>query len=39
LLELREQRRRTLTLIDVSTDKRHDRVVEMNQQILANLDA
>jgi hypothetical protein len=36
LPELREQRRRTL--IDVSTDKGHDRVVEMNRQILANLD-
>jgi hypothetical protein len=38
LPELREQRRRTLTLIDVSKDKGHDRVVEMNQQVIANLD-
>lgn len=38
LPELREQRRRTLTLVDVSKDKGHDRVVEMNQQVLANLD-
>jgi hypothetical protein len=38
LPELREQRRRTLTLIDVSKDKGHDRVVEMNQQVLNNLD-
>jgi site-specific recombinase XerD len=38
LPELREQRRRTLTLIDVSKDKGHGRMVEMNQQVLANLD-
>ncbi|MCA1706042.1 MAG: site-specific integrase [Actinobacteria bacterium] len=38
LPELREQRRRTLTLIDVSKDKGHDRMVEMNQQVLDNLD-
>jgi hypothetical protein len=38
LPELREQRRRTLTLVDVSKDKGHDRVVEMNQQVLASLD-
>jgi site-specific recombinase XerD/ferredoxin len=38
LSELREQRRRTLTLIDVSRDKGQDRVVEMNQQVLTNLD-
>jgi len=38
LPELREQRHRTLTLIDVSTGKGHSRVVEMNQQVLANLD-
>lgn len=38
LPELREQRHRTLTLIDVSTSKGHSRVVEMNQQVLANLD-
>ena len=38
LPELREQRRRTLTLIDVSRDKGQDRVVEMNQQVLTNLD-
>ncbi len=34
LPELREQRHRTLTLIDVSTSKGHSRV---NQQVLANL--
>lgn len=38
LPELREQRRRTLTLVDVSKDKGHNRVVEMNQQVLDNLD-
>jgi hypothetical protein len=38
LPELRAQRQRTLTLIDVSTSKGHARVVEMNQQILTNLD-
>lgn len=38
LPELREQRRRTLTLIDVSKTKGHNRMVEMNQQVLANLD-
>jgi integrase len=38
LPELREQRHRTLTLLDVSTSKGHTRVVEMNQQVLANLD-
>jgi ferredoxin len=38
LPELREQRRRTLTLIDVSKDKGQARVVEMNQQVLDNLD-
>jgi hypothetical protein len=38
LPELREQRHRTLTLIDVSTSKGHTRVVEMNQQVLTNLD-
>jgi len=37
LPELREQRHRTLTLIDVSTSKGHSRVVEMNQQVLTNL--
>ncbi|WP_200824835.1 tyrosine-type recombinase/integrase [Nonomuraea solani] len=38
LPELREQHRRTLTLIDISTGKGQTRVVEMNQQVLANLD-
>jgi ferredoxin len=38
LPELREQRQRTLTLIDVSTSKGQARVVEMNQQVLTNLD-
>ncbi len=38
LPELHEQRRRTLTLIDVSKAKGHDRMIEMNQQVLANLD-
>ena len=38
LPELHDQRHRTLTLIDISTSKGHTRVVEMNQQILANLD-
>jgi site-specific recombinase XerD len=38
LPELREQRGRTLTLIDVSKDRGHGRVVEMNQQVLDNLD-
>ena len=38
LPELREHRHRTLTLIDVSKDKGQDRVVEMNQQVLTNLD-
>jgi len=38
LPELREQRHRTLTLIDVSQGKGQARVVEMNQQVLANLD-
>jgi ferredoxin len=38
LPELREQRHRTLTLIDASTSKGHTRVVEMNQQVLTNLD-
>ena len=35
---LREQRHRTLTLIEVSTGKGQTRVTEMNQQILTNLD-
>ena len=35
---LREQRHRTLTLIEVSTGKGQTRVAEMNQQILTNLD-
>jgi len=38
LPELREQRHRTLTLIDVSGSKGHTRVTEMNKQVLANLD-
>jgi integrase len=38
LPELREQRHRTLTLIEVSTGKSQTRVAEMNQQILTNLD-
>lgn len=38
LPELREQRRRTLTLIEVSTGKGRTRVAEMNQQVLTNLD-
>src|SRR6266849_993750 len=38
LPELHQQRRRTLTLIDVSAGKGHTRVAEMNQQVLANLD-
>ena len=38
LPELREQRHRTLTLIDVSSSKGQTRVAEMNQQVLTNLD-
>jgi hypothetical protein len=38
LPELREQRHRTLTLIEVSTGRGQARVAEMNQQILTNLD-
>jgi len=38
LPELREQRHRTLTLIDVSEGKGHTRVAEMNKQVLTNLD-
>ncbi|WP_370185352.1 tyrosine-type recombinase/integrase [Rhodococcus wratislaviensis] len=38
LPELREQRRRTLTLIDVSEGNGNTRVVEMNKQVAANLD-
>lgn len=38
LPELREQRLRTLTLIDVSESKGHSRVTEMNKQVLTNLD-
>ena len=37
LPELREQRRRTLTLIDVSERGGQARMVEMNQQVLTNL--
>jgi site-specific recombinase XerD len=38
LPELHEQRGRTLALIDVSKAKGHDRMIEMNHQVLANLD-
>jgi site-specific recombinase XerD len=38
LPELREQRHRTLTLIEVSNSKGQTRVAEMNQQVLTNLD-
>ena len=38
LPELREQRSRTLTLIDVSQNNGQARLAEMNAQILANLD-
>jgi hypothetical protein len=38
LPELREQHRRTLTLIDVSKSNGQSRVVEMNQQVLTNLE-
>ncbi len=38
LPELREQRRRTLTLIDVSQNDGRARLAEMNAQVLANLD-
>ncbi|WP_433471699.1 tyrosine-type recombinase/integrase [Spirillospora sp. CA-142024] len=38
LPELREQRHRTLTLIEVSAGKGQTRVAEMNQQVLTNLD-
>jgi SAM-dependent methyltransferase len=38
LPELREQRHRTLTLIEVSTGKGQTRVAEMNQQVLTSLD-
>ena len=38
LPELREQRRRTLTLIEASAGKGQTRVTEMNQQVLTNLD-
>ena len=37
LPELREQQRRTLTLIDVSERGGQARMVEMNQQVLTNL--
>jgi hypothetical protein len=37
LPELREQQRRTLTLIDVSERGGQTRMVEMNQQVLTNL--
>ena len=38
LPELREQRHRTLNLIGAAAGKGQDRVAEMNQQILTNLD-
>jgi integrase len=38
LPELREQRHRTLTLIQASAGKGRTRVAEMNQQVLTNLD-
>ena len=38
LPELREQRHRTLTLIQASAGKGQTRVAEMNQQVLTNLD-
>ena len=38
LLELREQRHRTLTLIEAATGNGQTRVAEMNQQVLTNLD-
>ena len=38
LPELREQHRRTLTLIDVSNRQGQTRMVEMNQQVLTNLE-
>jgi len=38
LPELREQRHRTLTLIDTAEGKGQTRVVEMNRQVLGNLD-
>ena len=38
LPELRDQRRHTLTLIDVSERNGQARMVEMNQQVLTNLD-
>lgn len=38
LPELREQRRRTLTLITASRENGHARVTEMNEQVAASLD-
>jgi len=38
LPELREQRHRTLTLIQAATGNGQTRVAEMNQQVLTNLD-
>ena len=38
LPELREQRHRTLTLIDVSRSNGHSRMLEMYQQVLTNLE-
>jgi integrase len=38
LPELREQRHRTLTLVEVSEGKGQARVAEMNRQVLTNLD-
>ena len=36
--ELREQRHRTLTLIQAAAGNSQTRVAEMNQQVLTNLD-
>ena len=38
LPELREQRHRTLTLIEISASNGQARLAEMNQQVLTNLD-
>lgn len=38
LPELRQQRHRTLTLVEVSEGNRQTRVAEMNKQVLTNLD-
>ena len=36
--ELRQQRHRTLTLIEAANGRGQTRVTEMNQQVLTNLD-